>query len=37
MRGPDGNVVTDGMDFGEVAPDGRLKSITGFFGPFPEV
>ena len=36
MRGPDGNVALEGMDFGEVAPDGRLKSITGFFGPFPE-
>ena len=30
-------VAMDGMDFGEVGPDGRLKSITGFFGPFPEL
>jgi hypothetical protein len=36
MRGPDGMVALEGMDFGEVAPDGRLKSISGFFGPFPE-
>ena len=36
MRDADGNVALEGMDFGEVAADGRLKSITGFFGPFPD-
>lgn len=29
----DGNVVMEGVDFGRTAPDGRLASITGFFGP----
>ncbi len=24
-----------GFDIGELAPDGRLQRITGFFGPFP--
>ena len=36
MRNEQGEVALEGMDFGEVAPDGRLKSITGFFGPFPD-
>jgi len=36
MRDADGKVALEGMDFGELASDGRLKSITGFFGPFPE-
>ncbi len=32
----DGDEVTlEGMDFGEVAPDGRIQRIVGFFGPFP--
>jgi hypothetical protein len=26
-----------GMDFGELAADGRIRRITGFFGPPPEV
>lgn len=29
---PEGNLVSEGMDFGEVGPDGRLIRITGFFG-----
>jgi len=37
MTGPDGAVALEGMDFGTVAPDGRLESITGFFGPFPDL
>jgi hypothetical protein len=37
MVGPDGAVLLDGMDFGELAVDGRLKLIVGFFGPFPAV
>jgi hypothetical protein len=37
MVGPDGAVLLDGMDFGELATDGRLERIVGFFGPFPAV
>ena len=33
LRGPDNSTVTEGVDFGVLAPDGRLASITGFFGP----
>ena len=36
MRDDKGAIAMEGMDFGEVAPDGRLESITGFFGPFPD-
>jgi hypothetical protein len=32
---PDGSVVTAGFDYGELADDGRLRKIVGFFGPFP--
>ena len=35
MVGPDGAAVIEGIDFGELAPDGRLRRITGFFGPPP--
>jgi hypothetical protein len=28
-------VALEGMDFGELAPDGRISRIVGFFGPFP--
>ena len=35
MAGPDGGNVMEGIDFGELAPDGRLRRITGFFGPLP--
>ena len=35
MRDADGAVALEGMDFGELAADGRVASITGFFGPFP--
>ena len=34
MRNGD-EVVLEGMDFAELAPDGRIKRIAGFFGPFP--
>lgn len=34
---PDGTQVTHGMDFYERAPDGRIRRLTGFFGPPPEV
>ena len=29
---PDGNVFVAGIDVGQLADDGRLRSITGFFG-----
>jgi len=29
---PGGDVVLDGVDVGELAPDGRLRRIVGFFG-----
>jgi hypothetical protein len=32
---PGGAVTLEGIDFGEIAPDGRLKRIVGFFGPLP--
>jgi SnoaL-like domain len=30
--GPDGTVAVAGVDYGELAEDGRLQSIGGFFG-----
>src|SRR5262249_44708265 len=35
LRAADGTIVTEGIDFGELADDGRLRRITGFFGPPP--
>lgn len=32
---PDGSVVLAGTDVGTLAEDGRLRRITGFFGPLP--
>src|SRR3712207_1006100 len=32
LVGPDGTVAVSGIDVAEVAPDGRLRRITGFFG-----
>jgi len=32
---PDGLVAVAGIDVGVLAPDGRLQSITGFFGELP--
>jgi hypothetical protein len=32
---PDGSVALTGMDAGELAADGRLRRITGFFGDLP--
>lgn len=29
----DGNVFAEGVDFGELAGDGKLCQIVGFFGP----
>jgi hypothetical protein len=33
---PDGSVTLAGLDVGELAEGGRLRCITGFFGPLPE-
>lgn len=35
--GPDGRKIRNGIDFGELAADGRLLRITGFFGPPPAI
>lgn len=35
LAGPDGAVVVAGLDVGTLAPDGRLRHITGFFGELP--
>jgi SnoaL-like domain len=35
MRTADGDVL-EGMDYGELADDGRISRIVGFFGPFPD-
>jgi hypothetical protein len=35
LAAPDGAVVVAGIDIGELAPDGRLRRITGFFGELP--
>jgi hypothetical protein len=32
LAGPDGTVLVDGIDVGQLAADGRLVRITGFFG-----
>ena len=33
---PDGTVVVAGIDVGGLAPDGRLRRVTGFFGELPK-
>ena len=35
LLGPTDDVVLTGMDVGELAADGRLARITGFFGDLP--
>jgi hypothetical protein len=35
LVGPDGSVAVSGLDVGELADDGRLRRITGFFGDLP--
>jgi len=32
---PNGKKPTQGMDFYELAPDGLIRRVTGFFGPPP--
>ncbi|MBV8716841.1 MAG: nuclear transport factor 2 family protein [Chloroflexi bacterium] len=36
MFGADGARQMEGFDIGELDDAGRLKRITGFFGPFPD-
>lgn len=36
MYGPDGNELLEGVDFGRLDDDGKIKLICGFFGPWPE-
>jgi len=33
--GPDGGQLAQGMDFYELAPDGRISRVVGFFGAPP--
>lgn len=35
LIGPDGSVVLAGLDVAQVAADGRLQRVTGFFGELP--
>lgn len=35
MQSAAGQTLAEGMDYGELDEDGRLKLIVGFFGPFP--
>ena len=32
---PTGTVLLEGVDFGQLDADGRIASITAFFGPLP--
>jgi hypothetical protein len=36
LAGPDGSITVAGLDVAELAEDGRLRRITGFFGPLPD-
>lgn len=36
MIDPDGNALVAGVDVGQLAPDGRLQRISGFFGELPD-
>jgi hypothetical protein len=35
LAAPDGAIVVAGIDIGALAPDGRLRRVTGFFGELP--
>ena len=35
LHGADGALITAGIDFGTLSADGKIQSITGFFGPPP--
>ena len=36
LSGDDGTVTVQGLDVAELAGDGRLACVTGFFGDLPE-
>ncbi len=36
LAAPDGAVTVAGLDVAKLAGDGRLRSITGFFGELPQ-
>ena len=36
MTSDAGELIVEGFDVVRIAPDGRFKSVVGFFGPFPE-
>jgi hypothetical protein len=33
---PDGSITVAGLDVCDLAPDGRIQRITGFFGDLPQ-
>jgi SnoaL-like domain len=35
LVGPDGSVAVAGIDVADLAPDGRLARVVGFFGDLP--
>ena len=37
LKDGDGKTITQGQDFYELAPNGQIRRITGFFGPPPNV
>jgi len=37
FRKPDGSEIARGMDFFELADDGRIRRVTGFFGAPPAI
>ncbi|HXH57287.1 hypothetical protein [Iamia sp.] len=36
LKGADGTPIVSGLDVGELAADGRLQRVTGFWGDLPE-
>lgn len=36
LNGADGSLIVAGIDVAEVATDGRLQRVTGFWGDLPE-
>lgn len=37
LFGADGKLITEGMDFYQLAPNGQIHRVTGFFGPPPTI
>ena len=35
LVGPDGQIAAAGVDVADLAPDGRLQRVVGFFGDLP--